>query len=101
MLAAKNGPPQAVSVLLKAGAAVNHASREGLTALMQAARSQNIPAVKTLLEAGANPRAKDSLNRRAHHYARERGEAGPVLMRLLGGGPDASAKRPWWRFWES
>ena len=56
MLAARNGNPQAVKVLLEAGADVN--AREplrGTTALMWAVEQRHPEAVKVLLAAGAEP----------------------------------------------
>jgi ankyrin repeat protein len=59
MFAARNGNPQAVQVLLEAGAEVN--AREtirGTTALMWAIEQKHPEAVKVLLAGGADPNAK-------------------------------------------
>ena len=59
MFAARNGNPQAIKVLLEAGADVN--AREtirGTTALMWAVEQKHPEAVKVLLAGGADPSAK-------------------------------------------
>jgi uncharacterized protein len=59
MLAARNGNPQAITVLLEAGADVNaRESIRGTTALMWAVEQKHPEAVKILLAAGADPKAK-------------------------------------------
>jgi ankyrin repeat protein len=59
MLASRNGNPQAVTVLLEAGADVNaRESIRGTTALMWAIEQKHPEAVKVLLAAGADPTAK-------------------------------------------
>jgi hypothetical protein len=59
MLAARNGNPQAVTVLLEAGADVNvREPIRGTTALMWAVEQKHPEAVKVLLAAGADATAK-------------------------------------------
>jgi ankyrin repeat protein len=59
MFAARNGNPQAVTVLLEAGVDVNaRETLRGTTALMWAVEQKHPEAVKVLLAAGANPNTK-------------------------------------------
>ena len=61
MFAARNGNPQAVKVLVEAGADVNARERlRGTTALMWAAEQRHPEAVKVLLAAGADVGAKSA-----------------------------------------
>ena len=61
MFAARNGNPQAVKLLVEAGADVNARERlRGTTALMWAAEQRHPEAVKVLLAAGADPSLKSA-----------------------------------------
>ena len=105
MIAARAGAQAVVQVLLEAGADVNAANRDGVTALMQASRLQQVAIIKQLIDAGAEPRALDMYGRRALIYAGEKGPPPAVITRLLGGaaGPAKSVKtagsKPWWKIW--
>ena len=59
MLAAQRGISEAVQALLEAGAAVDLASSNGVTALHLAAGYGHEAVVRQLLVAGANPRRVD------------------------------------------
>jgi uncharacterized protein len=50
-----------MNVLLKAGADIKKAEREGETPLMAAARAGSVPAVKLLIDHGADVNARESL----------------------------------------
>lgn len=70
--------------LLRAGADVNQAEGDGGTPLMQV---KDLPCVRMLLNAGANPTATDALGCNALYYASRRGNL-DVLMELLSAGAD-------------
>ena len=57
--------------MLDAGAAINHANKQGETALMRAAGAGSQFAVEILLEAGAEPALTDFTGRTALDLARE------------------------------
>jgi len=61
-LAAKNGNPAMIEVLLKAGADANTATSTGATVLMSAALSGSADAVKVLINHGADVNAKENAN---------------------------------------
>ena len=66
MYAAENGDTQAVNALLRNGASVNLADKEGETALMKAAASSCAEeTVKVLISAGADLNARDHKGRNA------------------------------------
>lgn len=70
MMAATEGGAEACEVLLKGGAAVNHAERNNKrTALMFAAQGGHLEAVKTLLAAKADTTQVDSETQTALHWA--------------------------------
>lgn len=70
MMAASEGGAEACEVLLKGGAAVNHAERKNKrTALMCAAQGGHLEAVKTLLAAKADTTQVDSETQTALHWA--------------------------------
>ena len=89
MFAARNGNPQAVQVLLEAGADVN--AREtirGTTALMWAIEQKHPEAVKVLLAGGADTNAKSGgagpaaqLHGQSRQSARRRARAGSTQAR--------------------
>jgi ankyrin repeat protein len=59
-LASREGHPQVVGALLKAGAEAKSVSMTGSTALMLASAAGSAPAVKLLLDAGADVNAKEN-----------------------------------------
>lgn len=78
MLAANLGHSEAVTTLVEFGADVDHAATvyypgrwSGFTALMAAAcdSTADLKPVRTLIELGADPAARDHLGRRAVDYA--------------------------------
>lgn len=64
MLAAGEDHPEIVRRLIDAGAAVNHVSAEGWTALIEAADEGSYASALVLLEAGADPNLKGANNSR-------------------------------------
>ncbi len=65
------GTPEAIEVVLKAGADVMVRLVNGLTPLMIAAgRNNNPEVIETLLKAGANAKAKDKEGKTALDYAK-------------------------------
>ncbi len=88
--AAMRGDGEAVRSLLAAGADVNAAQGDGMTALHWASRNGDLALVRTLLGAGANIHAGTRIGRyTALHMASETG-AGDVVALLLGAGADPS-----------
>ncbi|MBI3207963.1 MAG: ankyrin repeat domain-containing protein [Candidatus Solibacter usitatus] len=71
-LAAYEGNPVTVRLLLDAGAQANVADDRGFTPLMMAvnSRSKNPEVVRLLIKAGADPKAKDTEGRTAADWAR-------------------------------
>ncbi|HTE19150.1 MAG TPA: ankyrin repeat domain-containing protein [Armatimonadota bacterium] len=62
------GVRETFSVLLEAGADIHRRDREGMTALMYAARSFNVDAASALLHHGAHVNARDRERRTALHW---------------------------------
>ena len=60
-LAATNGNAAVIAKLLEAGAGANSANPSGETALMTAARTGKVDAVKVLLDHGADVNARESV----------------------------------------
>jgi ankyrin repeat protein len=58
--------------LVRAGAMLDRADRDGVTPLMIAAKEGDLPRVILLLNSGANAKLKDSLSRTAADWARDR-----------------------------
>jgi len=74
LLAVQGCPePKVITALVRAGAKVNAADWKGNTALMFAAQAMEFPgeATNILLDAGANPKAKNRAGKRAIDYARK------------------------------
>lgn len=71
--AAAGGQPEAVEVLLEAGADADARSHEGVTALHVAAANGRSEVVRLLLDAGARPDAKTDGGKTAQDFAREQG----------------------------
>uniref|UniRef100_A0A3P9Q3C5 ClpB family mitochondrial disaggregase n=1 Tax=Poecilia reticulata TaxID=8081 RepID=A0A3P9Q3C5_POERE len=94
--AARTNNAQDVSRLIKEGVDPNHRHRLGWTALMVAAMNRQHSAVKTLLEAGADPNAGDDFNN-VYDTSREKGihsleGANPLQTNSLGHMARAYAK---------
>lgn len=83
--AAQNGACEAMDWLILSGARANERDASGSTALIQATLSESLPAVKLLLERGADPKLRDEEGKRALDYARS-----PEMAELLTPTPPAS-----------
>lgn len=90
--AARSGNAAAVKSLLKAGADVNEAQGDGMTALHWAAQKGDAELVSMLLSAGANVRATTRLGGyTAMHLASQAGHA-KVVAALVAGGAAVEVK---------
>jgi ankyrin repeat protein len=58
-----------LDLLLKAGAEVNRADSQGITPLILAAQNPNTDLISPLLQAGADPEARDHSGRNAKDHA--------------------------------
>ncbi len=81
--------PEIIRMLVDAGAAVNARGERNETPLMAAVRAHNLENVRTLLELGADPRARDSYGTTALDIAREE-EFDDMIELLEEGGADAT-----------
>ena len=72
--ALENHDPQVITILLKAGADINHKNNDGKTAVLLAAEYNNIEVIKTLIEAGADLDEKDNDGKSAQNYINARDE---------------------------
>ncbi len=68
--AAQNGACEAIDWLILSGARTNERDTTGSTALIQATLSESLPAVKLLLERGADLKLRDEEGKCAWDYAR-------------------------------
>ena len=77
-----------VKILIDGGAHVNMRKKGVLTPLMRAARKGHIDIVKYLVEKGANPCIKDSMERTAREHAIDATHPGIVVFLgfLINGG---------------
>src|SRR5678815_5511372 len=81
-----------VEILLKAGADPKHAHTEGETPLMAASRAGSVPAVRLLLDRGADPNAADAFQQEtALMWASAEGHVDVVDV-LLNAGADPNRK---------
>ena len=88
--AAMRGDIEKVRSLLKAGADVNAAQGDGMTALHWAARRHDVKMVRMLLYAGANPKALTRIGGYTPVHLASVGGHGTVLGVLLDAGADAN-----------
>jgi ankyrin repeat protein len=65
-----NQNPDVITTLLKAGAKVKAQDKGGGTALMGAAKGNNLKVIMVLLNAGADAKAKDNIGNTASNYAK-------------------------------
>jgi uncharacterized protein len=112
--AARWGNAPVVERLLACGAAVNHADPDGATALMHAAGSGRVAAIRHLLRRRADPHTRDRVRRTALHWAallwqgyadgaheawmgelHERGDDPNRAGVLLAAGPEVDARDQW------
>lgn len=90
VLAADKGRDDLVQAFIKYKANVNYGNSNGETALIVAVRRRNLPLIRTLLEAGANPDQPDLLaGMSARQYAAEDTRAPAVAKELAN-----AAKKP-------
>ena len=79
----------AIEALIKAGASVKAADKEGRTALMWAARGGNVVAIEALVKAGASVEAADKDGKTALDFAKalsqtpQGGHKSAALVELL------------------
>jgi hypothetical protein len=85
-VAAMKGDLEAMELLLKAGADINHRDCNGMSALMLACQKGQQAAVEFLLAHGADPSFKDGYDRTAETFASQlKGENGEKLRVLCAG----------------
>jgi hypothetical protein len=87
--AARQGDVEALKQFIANGADLNEVDR-GYTPLTAAVESTRIESIRTLLEGGANPNAKDGRGSTALHDAATRGQAEAIDL-LLAKGADVKA----------
>lgn len=93
ILAASSGFSEGVVLLLAGGAQVDLPNTRGETALMRAVHNRDVPSVRALLDAGADPDRADNLaGRSAREYAAEDPRSGQV-GRMLAEAPKKKAGR--------
>jgi ankyrin repeat protein len=80
------GDVEAMELLFKAGADINHRDCNGMSALMLACQKGQQAAVEFLLAHGADPSFKDGYDRTAETFASQlKGENGEKLRVLCAG----------------
>jgi hypothetical protein len=88
----------AIARALANGASINAVSSQGVSPLMIAVDSQKLQAVRTLLQAGANPNFKTIDGRSAVSLATESYAAKPdgrtIMLAVMHGGGDPNTLRP-------
>src|SRR5262245_3860406 len=89
-MAAKNGSPRMIEVLLKGGADANSADVNGTTVLMIASTAGNAEAVQVLLKNGANANAKEKQNGQTALMFAAWENRGAVIRALAAAGADMS-----------
>jgi ankyrin len=89
-IAASNGNPEVVKLLLEAGADAN-TSVAGETAVMTAARAGNADALRLLIEHGGNPNARDTRGQTALMWAAARNN-GAAIWLLVEAGADIAVR---------
>ena len=85
MYAAESGNPDAVSVLIKAGADVNAQNNDGWAPLIYAAESGNPDAVSVLIKAGADVNARNVYEQTPLIYAAKSGNPDAVSVLIKAG----------------
>ena len=83
-LAARGGWDEGVQTLLTARAQVDRPNRLGETPLIAAVQARQLPVIRRLLQAGANPDRRDSASgRSARDYARLDNRSGSAIITLM------------------
>lgn len=91
MVAIENGFTDAIPILQRFNANMNLGNTRGETPLIRAVQNRNMPAVRMLLEAGADPDQADVwAGMSARDYATRDGRSQPIL-RLIENAPKAKA----------
>jgi ankyrin repeat protein len=81
-MATNLGFTEGVSVLVEAKADVNAANDSGETPLISAIHRRDIPMMRVLLKAGADPDRADNSGRSARDYATLDGRGNPLLTEI-------------------
>src|SRR5262245_57411617 len=89
-MAAKNGSPRMIELLLKAGADPNTSDVNGATVLMIASTAGNPESVQALLKSGANANAKENTNGQTALMFAAWENRGSVIRALVSAGADMS-----------
>lgn len=94
MLATQLGWSEGAEVLIKLKAQVDATNRSGETALIRAVQLRNVPMVRLLMKAGANPDKQDTVaGYSARDYAAQDGRASAILAIIESGGKEAEAPK--------
>jgi ankyrin repeat protein len=93
MLASQMGLNEAVVALARSGAKVDVTNDAGETPLISAVHNRNLPMVRLLLAAGADPDRADNSGRSARDYAKLEGANSVTLDAIDRNDKDAKAKR--------
>ena len=83
LLAVRMGFVEAVDALVKNHARLNDSNDAGETPLISAVHARNIPMMRVLLQAGADPDHTDNSGRSARDYAKLDGADSAVLAELV------------------
>jgi ankyrin repeat protein len=84
-----------VEVLVAKGARVDDANDAGETPLISAVHNRNVPMMRLLLKAGANPDRADNSGRSARDYAVLEGRGSPLIAEIeTNAKPQGTAGKP-------
>ena len=93
VLAASLGFIEGVELLVEQKARIDESSDTGETPLIGAVHARNIPLMRILLKAGANPDRADNSGRSARDYATLDGRSSPLLSEIEANAKPAAARR--------
>lgn len=94
MLASQLGFVEAIGALAQSGAKVDETNDAGETPLITAVHQRDVPLIRVLLAAGADPNRPDNSGRSARDYAALDGAGGVALAEIERHARDKSAKKP-------